>query len=202
MRNIINCFKYKNTKSKFICYNPCTKVIGKNAIIDIKKRFVFNKHWNEKRDLKNTIPAMLSLSDNSKLVVDDFRIYAGGKVCVAGGAELILGTGYINHNISIECFKRIEIGRNVCISDNVQIRDSDNHLIKGKESESTKPIKIGDNVWIGMGAIILKGVTIGEGAIVAAGAVVNKDVPSHCLVGGVPAKIIKENVEIVKEEQE
>ena len=199
MRNLINNFKYKRTKCKFICYNPCTKVIGKNVNINIKNRFVFNKHWNEQRDLRNTIPAMLSLSDNSTLTVDDFRIYNGGKVCVASGAELILGTGYINHNISIECFQRIEIGNNVCISDNVQIRDSDNHLIKGKESESTKPIVIKDGVWIGMGAIILKGVTIGEGAIVAAGAVVNKDVPAHSLVGGVPAKIIRENVEIVKE---
>ena len=140
----------------------------------------------------------MSLANNSKLIVDDFRIYAGGKVCVSEGAELKLGTGYINHNISIECFKKIEIGNNVCISDNVQIRDSDNHLIKGKESEGTKPIIIKDGVWIGMGAIILKGVTIGEGAIVAAGAVVNKDVPPHALVGGVPAKVIKENVEIVR----
>lgn len=198
MKNLINSFKYKKKKSNFICFNPCTKVIGKNVEINIKNRFVFNKHWNEKRDLRNTIPALLELSDNSKLTVDDFTIYAGGKVCVADGAELILGTGYINHNISIECFKKIEVGKNVCISDNVQIRDSDNHLIKGKESEATKPIIIKDNVWIGMGVIILKGVTIGEGAIVAAGAVVNKDVPPHTLVGGVPAKIIRENVEIVK----
>ena len=198
MRNLINNFKYKNTKCKFICYNPCTKVIGKNVTININKRFVFNKQWNEKRDLKNTIPALLEISDNARLIVDDFRIYAGGKVCISPGAGLILGSGYINHNVSIECFKRIEIGNNVCISDNVQIRDSDNHLIKGKEQESTKPIVIKDNVWIGMGAIILKGVTIGEGAIIAAGAVVNKDVQPHTLVGGVPAKLIKENVEIVK----
>ena len=52
---------------------------------------------------------------------------------------------------------------------------------------------IHDNVWIGTRATILKGVTIGEGAIVAAGAVVNKNVTPHTLVGGVPAKIIKEN---------
>lgn len=52
---------------------------------------------------------------------------------------------------------------------------------------------IHDNVWIGTRATILKGVTIGEGAIVAAGAVVTKNVPPHTLVGGVPAKIIKEN---------
>ncbi len=199
MRNFINCYKYNKTKCKLIFYKPCTKVIGRNVTINVNKRFVFNKNWNEKRDRNNTIPALFELSDNAKLIVDDFRIYAGGKVCVASNAELKLGTGYINHNTSIECFQRIEIGNNVCISDNVQIRDSDNHLIKGKEQESTKPIVIKDDVWIGMGAIILKGVTIGEGAIVAAGAVVNKDVPPHTLVGGVPAKILKENVEVIKE---
>lgn len=58
----------------------------------------------------------------------------------------------------------------------------------------TKPIKIGNHVWIGINATILKGVTIGDGAIIAAGAVVNKDVEENSLVGGVPAKILKKNI--------
>ena len=76
----------------------------------------------------------------------------------------------------------------------------DSKIIKPliKENECTKPVIIKDNVWIGLGATILKGVTIGEGAIIAAGAVVNKDVPPHTLVGGVPAKVIRENVKIVE----
>lgn len=54
------------------------------------------------------------------------------------------------------------------------------------------PIVIGDRAWIGANATILTGVTIGENAVVAAGSVVTKDVPANCLVGGVPAKVIKE----------
>ena len=73
------------------------------------------------------------------------------------------------------------------------IRDSDNHTIIGGK-EKTAPIKIGNHVWIGARATILKGVKIGDGAVVAAGAVVTRDVPPNTLVGGVPAKIIKENV--------
>ena len=53
------------------------------------------------------------------------------------------------------------------------------------------PIKIGNDVWIGAHATILAGVTIGNGAVIAAGAVVTKDVPANMVVGGVPAKIIK-----------
>ena len=55
-----------------------------------------------------------------------------------------------------------------------------------------KPVKIGNNVWIGSNATILPGVTISDGAIIAAGAVVTKDVSENSIVGGNPAKLIKE----------
>ena len=57
---------------------------------------------------------------------------------------------------------------------------------------STKPIVISDDVWIGANAVILPGVTIGRHVVVAAGAVVTNDIPDHVVVGGVPAKIIKQ----------
>ena len=57
---------------------------------------------------------------------------------------------------------------------------------------NSKPIIIHSNVWIGMNCIILKGVTIGQGAIVAAGSVITKDVPPWTIVGGNPARAIKE----------
>ena len=56
---------------------------------------------------------------------------------------------------------------------------------------TTKQVIIGDDVWIGTNAVILPGVTIGRHSVVAAGAVVTKDVPDYCIVGGVPAKVIK-----------
>lgn len=57
---------------------------------------------------------------------------------------------------------------------------------------ATKPVTISDDVWIGANAVILPGVTIGHHAVVAAGAVVTKDVPDNCVVGGVPATVIKQ----------
>lgn len=59
------------------------------------------------------------------------------------------------------------------------------------DMQEERPVKVGNDVWIGCRAVIMGGVTIGDGAIVAAGAVVTKDVPPYAIVGGVPAKIIR-----------
>jgi acetyltransferase-like isoleucine patch superfamily enzyme len=61
---------------------------------------------------------------------------------------------------------------------------------------STRPVVIGDDVWIGANAVILPGVTIGRHVVVAAGAVVTKDVPENTIVAGVPAKVIKKLEEV------
>lgn len=69
-----------------------------------------------------------------------------------------------------------------------------NHAIDPKDhrKNSYAPIRIGENVWIGSQAVILPGVTIGEWAVVAAGAVVTKDVPAYTVVGGVPARVLRQ----------
>lgn len=61
-----------------------------------------------------------------------------------------------------------------------------------EQGVSTNPVTIGDDVWIGANAVILPGVTIGRHVVVAAGAVVTKDVPDNCVVGGIPAKVLKD----------
>ena len=71
--------------------------------------------------------------------------------------------------------------------------DRDYHKFMS-DKEAYGEVKIGNNVWIGARAAILKGVTIGDGAVIGAGAVVTKDVPPRCLAAGNPAKIIKEDV--------
>ena len=61
--------------------------------------------------------------------------------------------------------------------------------------QDMKIAKIGNNVWIGTNVTVLKGVTIGDGAIIAAGSVVSEDVPANCMAAGIPAKVVKENIE-------
>jgi acetyltransferase-like isoleucine patch superfamily enzyme len=92
--------------------------------------------------------------------------------------------------------QRVEIGNHCRIAEEVKIFDNNSHNIdynnRDMIKEDVAPVKIEDYVWVGMNSIILKGVTIGMGSVVAAGSVVTKDIPSGVLVGGVPAKIIKQ----------
>lgn len=102
----------------------------------------------------------------------------------------------INRYSRIIAFEKIEIGHNVVIAQFVTILDHD-HGFKMQDGAlqitdyTTAPIKIGSNVWISDKVTITKGVTIGDNVVIAAHAVVNKDVPANCIVGGIPAKVIK-----------
>ncbi|CUQ42674.1 maltose O-acetyltransferase [Clostridium paraputrificum] len=138
---------------------------------------------------------LLRVDENANLIVEQgFSIYYGGDIILFKGASLKLGSGFINSNVKIRCKKSISIGKNVAISHDVTIMDSDAHEILYDNYEMSKPILIGDNVWIGTGATILKGVCIGDGAIVGAKSVVTRDVPPNTIVAGVPARIIKNDV--------
>jgi acetyltransferase-like isoleucine patch superfamily enzyme len=155
-------------------------------------QFDFNASWL-KRDPAHSI---LAIDNGGKLrVKNNFKIFSGAAVYVNKRAELILGSGYINNNLTLHCFEKIEIGEDVAIGEQVIIRDSDNHIVTSNENyQMSKPIVIGNHVWIGMNVTILKGVHIEDGAIIASGSVVTRDVPAYCLVAGVPAKVVKENV--------
>ena len=106
--------------------------------------------------------------------------------------------------IGSQCFfsvaDRIEIGRHCLIAAETTIRDNDGHPIDAMrrrenpalEANQVKAVKIGDDVWVGNRAMILKGVTIGNRAIIASCAVVTKDVAADTIVAGNPARIVRE----------
>lgn len=101
---------------------------------------------------------------------------------------------FLNYNCCILDVMPIKIGNNVMMAPNVQIYTATHPLeakVRNSGEEYAKPITIGNDVWIGGGAIICPGVTIGNGAVIGAGAVVTKNIPDNVVVGGNPAKIIR-----------
>ena len=99
----------------------------------------------------------------------------------------------ISPGVNIAAAQEISIGKNCMIAADAYISDSDWHGLynRTRPFRCTKAIHIADNVWIGMRAMIGKGVSIGENSVVAAGAVVVSDVPANVVVGGNPARVIK-----------
>lgn len=111
------------------------------------------------------------------------------------GSNIFLGDGfYANHNCVILDVAEVRIGKNVMFGPNVQIYAT-THPLDPQERATGKEfcaaVHIGDDCWIGGGAIILAGVTIGKGAVIGAGSLVNKDIPEGVVAVGNPCRVIK-----------
>ena len=111
------------------------------------------------------------------------------------GHDVFADGGFVMPGLTGVCFDRVKLGRGVKIMNNcLMMAISNNHDLHDRMLLTCKPVHIGKDAWIGAGATILPGVTVGDNAVVAAGAVVTKDVAPNTIVGGNPAKLIK-NIE-------
>jgi carbonic anhydrase/acetyltransferase-like protein (isoleucine patch superfamily) len=137
-------------------------VLGDNVLMDGKCHFFFAARFAER--------PLLQIGDNSG----------------------------IGHNCTLSIGKRISIGKNCRVAINVTMLDSPGHPLdperrragEAPDSENVRPITVGDNVWIGSGAMILPGVTIGDNSVISVGAVVMGDVPPNVVAAGNPARKI------------
>ena len=163
----------------------------KSIFIFCKYKIYYGNQLN--MQLLNSIRGQLKLelSHKAKCYLGQFLMSRGPLYikCI-DDAELKIGNRcFFNNNCSITAAKSITIGDECMFANNLVVVDHDhiveNGSITGKLT--SKPIIIGNNVWVGANVTILKGVTIGNKAIIAAGAVVTKDVPEHTMVSGVPA---------------
>ena len=155
------------------------------------------------RFLRNKTPG-------SVIIGNHVSCYAGCSFAVGKNGQCTIGDFTLLNGALIMVEERIEIGSHCLISWNVGIADSDFHPLEPAQrlidaqaiapffkdrpprpKLKTAPVIISNNVWIGMNATILKGVTIGENSVVAAGSVVTKSVPPNIVVAGNPAVIVK-----------
>jgi len=119
-----------------------------------------------------------------------FRVDYGKYISI--GARTFANYGLVALDVA-----SITIGADVQIGPNVQLLTPTHPVdieLRREKYEAAQPIVIGDNVWLGAGAIVLAGVTIGENSVIGAGAVVTKDVPANVVAVGNPARVIR-NIE-------
>jgi acetyltransferase-like isoleucine patch superfamily enzyme len=149
--------------------------------------------------------------DGALSLGDYVSCYAGCSFAIGENARCTVGDFTLMNGALVMAEELIEIGSYCMISWNVGIADSDFHPLDPVERRKdalalapyykdrpprppirTAPVRIGDNVWIGMNAVILKGVTVGENSVIAAGAVVSRSVAANTVVAGNPAVVVRQ----------
>lgn len=151
----------------------------------------------------------LQINRNGKLRIGKnvtLNSYGGHSWCsfckfvVLKNADLTIGNNTGLNGVMIFCSTKVTIGNDVKIGGNTRITDTNHHSLdfiirrdvkKDAENAISSPVEIGNDVFIGANCYIGKGVSIGDRTIIAAGSVVIKSIPSDCIAGGNPAKVIR-----------
>ncbi|HEV2074827.1 MAG TPA: acyltransferase [Thermoleophilaceae bacterium] len=120
----------------------------------------------------------------------------GTKIRCHEGVVSIGSKSVLGQECTISAYRHVSIGRECVIADRVMLIDFDHGAVEVErpirlQGIYKRDVRVGNNVWLGYGACILRGVTIGDNAIVGASAVVTRDVPANAVVGGVPARLIR-----------
>ena len=114
--------------------------------------------------------------------------------------ELDIGNDtFVGHDCTFSIAQRVSIGRRCLIAGGVRVSDHDGHPLEADrryageppDRESIRPVTLGDDVWVGAGAVIVKGVSVGDRSVIGTRAVVTKDVPPDVVVAGNPARVVK-----------
>ena len=184
--------KYQKIKNKL-------EIVGKLRKNKIKISGNNNILYIGKNSLLRDSNIFIKGNNNIIYIGDDCIVNNTSIILDNEGSEIRIGnkTSIAKVQIvSLEPYK-IEIGEDCMLSYDIEIRNTDSHKIYDKNTNERinegSSINIGNHVWLGMRAIILKGVTIGDNSIVAAGSIVTKDVKANTIVSGNPARQVKEN---------
>lgn len=170
-------------------YNPADPVLESERIQARSITRLYNQTIETDMEKRTTFLKELFGSTGKDLYIEpSFRCDYGYNIHVGENF-------YANFNCVILDVCEVSIGDNCFIAPGVHIYTA-THPLNARErisgTEYGKPVTIGNNVWIGGGAIINPGIRIGDNTVIASGSVVTKDVPSNVVVGGNPARILKE----------
>ena len=174
---------------------------GRHSAVDVAKSATLDIHdtfWFGARRIKGSrLESRLLVEDGATLATEGpVKVFYGADIEVFRGARLVLKGGIAaNTGFTVICGDSIEIGKDVQIGRGVTIRDNHGgHYLNRAGFKDTRPVVIGDKVWLCEGCTIMPGVKIGEGAIVGAHAFVTANVPAHAMVSGNPATVVDEDI--------
>lgn len=155
------------------------------TIIGYKK---FSKSKLETRILVDE-KATLELGGNVSIGYgSDIEVFSKATLIIGGGSKTNIGA-------TIICGERIEIGKDTMLGRHITIRDNNgSHYMNRQGYKNTRPVIIGDKVWLTEQCTVMPGVKIGDGAIIGALSLVIRNVPAHCLASGHPAEVIDEDI--------
>lgn len=201
----------KNIKLKGCIFAFNLKANSSNKI-DIKREFTHSSikiNGNNNSVISCGIVQHASIriiGNNNKIILKDNCRFSNSELLIrADNAEFIIGErsnileGYFicqgNNNY-------IHIGEDCLFAHNVEIWNSDTHIITNLEGEiinNSEPVKIGNHVWLGKYVKVLKGVTIGDNSVVGMNSMVTRDIPANTINAGIPSRTIRSDINWNKE---
>lgn len=190
-------FKFKDAIKLKIIIHPHIKFgqLHKGCINPPNSRIQFG--YKGSVHIPRNIYGMISFDKSAKIVFKGKATFGEACVIAVNHGYLEFGNNFVcNKNVNISCSNKIVFDDNVLVGWNVLIRDTDGHKLfkNGILCKNSKPVHIGEHVWLCAYTHILKGVTIRDGSIVAMDSIVTKPfTQSNLLIGGYPAKVIEEN---------
>ena len=193
---------------QFIKYNSLKDIWQRNVIIPTPYTIIDLKKGGKilKRDIcvlgwkkykKSKLETRLLIDHNGTLDLRGIvNIGYGSDIEVFKDATLVIGAGVsTNIGATIICGEKIEIGKNSMLGRHITIRDNNgSHFLNRQGYKNTRPVIIGDKVWLTEQCTVMPGVKIGDGAIIGALSLVVRNVPAHCLASGHPAEVIDEDI--------
>lgn len=198
--DILGFIKWNYLKSNIKRDKGAYLIPYRHSTIDIDKSASVllhaNIHINPQEVNGTKKEAILFVRPNGRLVINGaVRLLSGATLQVQQNASIDIGQAYINHDATIIAANNMKLGNGLLISRNVTIFDSDFHTIldkDGNQINTIKNIEIGDHVWVGVNATLLRGTKIGKGAVIAAGAVVGGKIKEGTMAAGNPARSYSE----------